>query len=130
MAARDTLGHRYRQTNDVPGQPRGTTAPAEMEDHGNIPVHLSLRGDRLTLTRESLMNLPESILLCLFPNGIMLNTPPPLRPSSSSQESLEEEEEEEVYFVDVRSKLRPVGSDAPGVELRTDLRRRPLPQTV
>lgn len=72
-----------------------------MEDHGSVPVHLSMRGERLTLTREALMNLPESILLCLFPNGIVLNNPPPLRPSSSSQDSADEDEEE-VYFVDVR----------------------------
>lgn len=83
-------------------KPTTVVCRAKMEEHGNMPVHLSLRGERLTLTREGLMNLPESILLCLFPNGIVLNNPPPLRPSSSSQESLEEEEEE-VYFVDVCS---------------------------
>lgn len=70
-----------------------------MDEHATAPVHLSLRDERLTLTRENLMNLPESILLCLFPSGIVLNNPPPAQQASSSQESLEEEEE--VYVVDV-----------------------------
>ncbi|VDB98232.1 unnamed protein product [Peniophora sp. CBMAI 1063] len=48
---------------------------------------LDLRGRRFTVERETIMNLPESVLLCLFPNGLVL----------SRQEG---EDEEEVYGVD------------------------------
>ncbi|KAF8321291.1 hypothetical protein DL93DRAFT_2051819 [Clavulina sp. PMI_390] len=36
-------------------------------------VRLDLRGRRFTVDRDTLMNLPESILLCLFPNGLVLS---------------------------------------------------------
>lgn len=42
------------------------------------------------------MNLPESVLLCLFPNGLVLS-----RQSSGFSESGDNEEDEEVYAVDV-----------------------------
>lgn len=44
------------------------------------------------------MNLPESILLCLFPNGLVLS-----RQSAAFSDNGELEEEEDVYHVDVSS---------------------------
>jgi len=49
------------------------------------------------------MNLPESVLLCLFPNGLVLS-----RQSMALSDGGgggEDEEEEEVYGVDVCSTL-------------------------
>lgn len=57
-------------------------------------VALDLRGVRLSLERDALMELPESVLLCLFPNGVVLS--PQRQPGSP------DENEEDVYFVDVR----------------------------
>ena len=36
-------------------------------------LHLDLRGRRFSVDRETIMNLPESVLLCLFPNGLVLS---------------------------------------------------------
>ncbi|GAA5995183.1 Whi2p [Rhodotorula paludigena] len=59
-------------------------------------VALDLRGVRLSLEREALMELPESVLLCLFPNGVVLSPQRPLRADATE----DDEEEEDVYFVD------------------------------
>ncbi len=55
------------------------------------------------MDRETIMNLPESVLLCLFPNGLVLS-----RQSVAVSEGggaggtgAEGEEEEEVYAIDV-----------------------------
>ncbi|SNX83676.1 related to WHI2 - growth regulation protein [Melanopsichium pennsylvanicum] len=58
---------------------------------------LELRGTRFTIERETMMNLPESVLLCLFPNGLILTRQPRI-PSLLDQEG--EEDEEELYLVD------------------------------
>jgi hypothetical protein len=60
---------------------------------------LDLRGRRFEVDRETIMNLPESVLLCLFPNGLVLS-----RQSMTLSEGGGggEDEEEEVYGVDVR----------------------------
>lgn len=63
----------------------------------NSKVSLDLRGRRISIERESLMELPESVLLCLFPNGVVLS---PQR----QQGQVEDDQAEDVYFVDV-SKL-------------------------
>lgn len=42
------------------------------------------------------MNLPESVLLCLFPNGLVLS-----RQSAAFTDGGDNEEDEEVYAVDV-----------------------------
>jgi hypothetical protein len=42
------------------------------------------------------MNLPESVLLCLFPNGLVLS-----RQSQAFSDGGENEEDDEVYGVDV-----------------------------
>lgn len=60
-------------------------------------VSLDLRGTRLSLEREALMELPESVLLCLFPNGVVLS--PQRLPRSDGE--LDDEEDEDVYYVDV-----------------------------
>lgn len=53
-------------------------APAGYEDNGSnvdydSKIHLDVRGTPFTITRDELMSLPESILLCLFPNGVFLD---------------------------------------------------------
>ncbi|CDS01116.1 related to WHI2-growth regulation protein [Sporisorium scitamineum] len=58
---------------------------------------LELRGTRFTIERETMMNLPESVLLCLFPNGLILTRQPRV-PSLLDQEG--EDDEEEIYLVD------------------------------
>ncbi len=58
---------------------------------------LELRGTRFTIERETMMNLPESVLLCLFPNGLILTRQPRI-PSLLDHEG--EEDEEELYLVD------------------------------
>lgn len=74
-----------------------------MMDEGNdfqdpsTHLTLELRGTRFTIERETMMNLPESVLLCLFPNGLILTRQPRV-PSLLDQEG--EDEEEELYLVD------------------------------
>ncbi|PFH46395.1 hypothetical protein AMATHDRAFT_69968 [Amanita thiersii Skay4041] len=55
---------------------------------------LDLRGRRFEVDRETIMNLPESVLLCLFPNGLVLS-----RQTTVADED-GNEEEEDVYAVD------------------------------
>lgn len=60
---------------------------------------LDLRGTRFNIERETLMNLPESVLLCLFPNGLVLS-----RQGAGTHyedDSEADDDEEEVYLVDV-----------------------------
>ncbi|TFY75466.1 hypothetical protein EWM64_g8548 [Hericium alpestre] len=56
---------------------------------------LDLRGKRFSVDRETIMNLPESVLLCLFPNGLVLS-----RQSVALSDGGENSEEEELYGVD------------------------------
>jgi len=62
---------------------------------------LDLRGRRFEVDRETIMNLPESVLLCLFPNGLVLSR------QSMALDSGEHEEDEEVYGVDVSNPKPP-----------------------
>ncbi|KAL7410601.1 hypothetical protein BDY24DRAFT_399565 [Mrakia frigida] len=55
-------------------------------------LHLDVRGRRFVVEREKLMSLPESVLLCLFPNGLVLS-----RPHGGGGG---EDEAEDVYVVD------------------------------
>ena len=57
---------------------------------------LDLRGRRFEVDRETIMNLPESVLLCLFPNGLVLS-----RQSVALSDNGDMEDDEEVYGVDV-----------------------------
>ena len=59
-------------------------------------LFLDLRGKRFEVDRETIMNLPESVLLCLFPNGLVLS-----RQSVALSDGGADEEDEEVYGVDV-----------------------------
>ena len=59
-------------------------------------LQLDLRGERFSVDRETIMNLPESVLLCLFPNGLVLS-----RQSVALSDGGENEEDEELYGVDV-----------------------------
>lgn len=68
-------------------------------------VALDLRGARLSLEREALMELPESVLLCLFPNGVVLS--PQRQPQGEGEE---EDEEADVYYVDVSGQIQPVAA--------------------
>ncbi|KAK9476073.1 hypothetical protein V1514DRAFT_338040 [Lipomyces japonicus] len=46
---------------------------SQTDNHGNDTITLDLRGKRIVLQRDELMGLPESILLCLFPNGVFVD---------------------------------------------------------
>ena len=54
------------------------------------------------IERETLMSLPESILLCLFPNGLVLADQGVDETGEPSMQG------EQVYHVDVRFPLTPV----------------------
>lgn len=58
---------------------------------------LDLRGKRFSVDRETIMNLPESVLLCLFPNGLVLS-----RQSAALSDGGDGDDYEELYGVDVR----------------------------
>ncbi|KAK7203156.1 hypothetical protein BZA70DRAFT_241610 [Myxozyma melibiosi] len=40
---------------------------------GDSAITLNLRGHKFNMMREELMALPESVLLCLFPNGVFID---------------------------------------------------------
>lgn len=63
-------------------------------------VHLDLRGRRFHVDRDTLMNLPESVLLCLFPNGLVLSR---VNNGGGSQwsDGADNDEDEYLYVVDV-----------------------------
>lgn len=52
-----------------------TPTPASYNENidYNSKIHLNVRGTEFVITRDELMLLPESILLCLFPNGVFLD---------------------------------------------------------
>jgi hypothetical protein len=52
------------------------------------------------------MELPESVLLCLFPNGVVLS---PQRQSNGDGDSADEDED--IYYVDVRCPFPCLGRD-------------------
>jgi hypothetical protein len=58
-------------------------------------LHLDVRSERFVVDRERLMSLPESVLLCLFPNGLVLSRPAGM--------GIDDSEGEDVYGVDVRA---------------------------
>ena len=61
---------------------------------------LDLRGRRFTVERENILSLPESVLLCLFPNGLVLS-----RQSTALSDGGDNDDYEELYGVDVRGHL-------------------------
>ena len=58
---------------------------------------LDLRGRRFSVDRENILSLPESVLLCLFPNGLVLS-----RQSAALSDGGGDDDYEELYGVDVR----------------------------
>jgi hypothetical protein len=68
-------------------------------------IHLDLRNNAFAIDREALMELPESILLCLFPNGVVLSQKQQQlqqrQPNEQSNDMGSDDEEHEVYYVDV-----------------------------
>jgi hypothetical protein len=77
------------------------TQVSQVPTHTNLQpqlltrLFLDLRGRRFEVDRETIMNLPESVLLCLFPNGLVLS-----RQSVTLSDGGGDEDEEEVYGVD------------------------------
>jgi len=77
------------------------TQVSQVPTHTNLQpqlltrLFLDLRGRRFEVDRETIMNLPESVLLCLFPNGLVLS-----RQSVALSDGGGDEDEEEVYAVD------------------------------
>ncbi|VEU23258.1 DEKNAAC104388 [Brettanomyces naardenensis] len=59
-------------SNDLGSSQPILGATDEMEDY-NTEIQMSLRGQMFTITRDDLMALPESVLLCLFPNGVFVD---------------------------------------------------------
>lgn len=78
------------QVSQTPLQPVG------LQPHLVSRLLLDLRGQRFSVDRETIMNLPESVLLCLFPNGLVLSR------NSAVLDAMEGDEDEEIYGVDVR----------------------------
>lgn len=80
-----------------------------IEDVPATKLTLDLRGSRFTIEQAMLMNLPESVLLCLFPNGLVLSRQPSAGiagPSNNTngegneEGATETDEDEEIYMVD------------------------------
>ncbi|CCH63084.1 hypothetical protein TBLA_0J00860 [Henningerozyma blattae CBS 6284] len=45
----------------------------DLESYGNSLIHLNIQEVHYFITRDQLMALPESLLLCLFPSGVFLD---------------------------------------------------------
>lgn len=58
-------------TNNVGNTPK--ILPSDEMDDYNTEIQMNLRGKMFTITRDDLMALPESVLLCLFPNGVFVD---------------------------------------------------------
>ena len=86
------------------------TQVSQAPTHANLQpqlltrLFLDLRGKRFEVDRETIMNLPESVLLCLFPNGLVLSRQSVALSDGGggSGGSGGDEDDEEVYGVDVR----------------------------
>ena len=93
-----------------PQSPMDTPNGVDLSSQLVMKLNLDLRGHSFVVERDQLMNLPESVLLCLFPNGLVLSRPP-----NTSDD--EDEEEDDIYYVDVSrsasctlSRLTPLSS--------------------
>lgn len=60
-------------TQVAPNDGGFSQAQDEIMDDYNTEIKMNMRGHMFTITRDDLMALPESILLCLFPNGIFVD---------------------------------------------------------
>ncbi|EPS96999.1 hypothetical protein FOMPIDRAFT_1166936 [Fomitopsis schrenkii] len=72
-----------------------TPVQTNLQPHLLTRLLLDLRGRRFSVDRETIMNLPESVLLCLFPNGLVLS-----RQSAALSDGGDNDEYEELYAVD------------------------------
>lgn len=61
-------------TQDVGFPPSSTYDDSDLNIDYNMNIHMLIRDTAFTVTRDELMSLPESILLCLFPNGVFLDS--------------------------------------------------------
>lgn len=70
-------------------------------DYENTPdaipqiLDLDLRGTRVKLDRETLVSLPESLLIAMFPNGLVLGKRDPSTYDSSEEDEYEDEDDQE-----------------------------------
>ena len=84
------------------------TQVSQVPTHTNLQpqlltrLFLDLRGRRFEVDRETIMNLPESVLLCLFPNGLVLSRQSVALSDGGGGGGGGDEDDEEVYGVDVR----------------------------
>ncbi|GBE86048.1 hypothetical protein BKA93DRAFT_894960 [Sparassis latifolia] len=72
-----------------------TPVQTNLQPHLLTRLLLDLRGRRFSVDRETIMNLPESVLLCLFPNGLVLS-----RQSAALSDGGDNDDYEELYGVD------------------------------
>jgi hypothetical protein len=84
--------------------------PNAQQQEQPTQLTLDLRGSRFTIEQEMLMSLPESVLLCLFPNGLVLSRQPGPGYGGGAEGGEDgngdtEDDEEEVYMVDVSAHL-------------------------
>ena len=54
-------------------QDSGAAIQVQEEDDFNAIINLNVRNTLFQITRDELMSLPESILLCLFPNVVFFD---------------------------------------------------------
>lgn len=92
-----TMAHLQGSGSPITQVSQTPVAPMHLQPQLLTRLQLDLRGKRFTVDRETIMNLPESILLCLFPNGLVLS-----RQSAMLSDSGDNDEFEELYGVDVR----------------------------
>lgn len=57
----------------VPQQQSDQSEYYEDDAYGNSLIHLNIQENHYYITRDQLMSLPESLLLCLFPSGVFLD---------------------------------------------------------
>jgi hypothetical protein len=78
------------------------TTREEMEIQMQTAIILDCRGVRMSIERADLTELPESCLLVLFPNGVVLSSPRQLLTADD-----QEDRDEDVYYVDVSQSFPP-----------------------
>lgn len=77
-------------------------------DYDNSPdaipqiLDLNLRGARIKLDRETLVSLPESLLIAMFPNGLVLGRREPYDSEEDDQDEEDQDQDDELMttFVD------------------------------
>lgn len=85
--------HNEQSPND--GYTESNDELKEDYEDGDSLIHMNIQGKHYYITRDQLMSLPESILLCLFPSGVFLN--------KESEVITNLTPEDEVYIADFTS---------------------------